>query len=99
MLELVDKIREVHEDMAKSTLPIHLTWIGLRQSIWKYIEYVLPAIIFNRAEAATLAKELYMLLLPKLGCNRNFPLLLRYNPPFLLGIDLHDPFLEHGLKN
>ena len=84
--------------MEKSPLPRHLTWIGLRQSIWKSIEYVLPATTFTRSEAATLAKELYRPLLPKLGCNRNFPLLLRYNPPFLLGIDLHDPFLEQGLR-
>ena len=98
MHELVDKVRAVHKDMAKSPLPRHLTWIGLRQSLWKSIEYVLPATTFTRAEAATLAKEFYRPLLPKLGCNRNFPLLLRYNPPYLLGLDLHDPYLEQGLK-
>ena len=37
-------------------------------------------------------------MLPKLGCNRNFPLLLRYNPPFLLGLGLHDPYIEQGLR-
>ena len=98
MHELVEKVRVVHTDMAMSPLPRHLTWICLRQSIWKSIEYVLPATTFTRAEAATLAKELYRPLLPKLGCNRNFPLLLRYNPPFLLGLDLRDPYLEQGLK-
>ena len=39
-----------------------------------------------------------MPLLPKLGCNRNVPLLMCYNPPFLLGLGLHDPFLEQGMK-
>ena len=57
MQDLIDKVRAVHKDMAKSPLPKHLTWIGLRQSIWKSIEYVLPAATLTRAEAANLAKE------------------------------------------
>ena len=51
----------------------------------------------TRKEATYLAKELYRPLLPKLGCNRNFPLQLRYNPSFLLGLDLRNPYLEQGL--
>lgn len=45
-----------------------------------------------------LAKELYWPLLPKLGCNRNFPLLLRYNASYLLGLDLRDPHVEQSFK-
>ena len=77
--------------MAQFPLPRHLAWIELRQAIWKTIEYVLPATMMSRSEATLLAKELYRPLLPKLGCNRNFPLQLRYNPSFLLGLDLRDP--------
>ena len=51
----------------------------------------------SREEAKGVAKELYRPLLPKLGCNRNFPILLRYNPSWLLGLGLYDPFLEQGL--
>ena len=51
----------------------------------------------SRKEDAILEKELYRPLLPKLGVNRNFPLLLRYNPPFLLGLDLHNLYVEQGL--
>ena len=98
MHELIATIRTIHKDMAKNPLPRHLNWIALKQSIWKTIEYVLPATTFTRAEAANLAKELYRPLLPRLGCNRNFPLLLRYNPSFLFGLGLHDPFLEQGLR-
>ena len=85
--ELISKVRTIHAAISKSPLPRHLNWIGLRQAIWKSIEYVLTATTLSREEAAQLAKELYRPLLPKLGCNRNFPLLLRYNPPFLLGKD------------
>ena len=95
--ELVEKVQGIHKSMAQSPLPRHLAWIGLRQSIWKSIEYVLPATTMSRSEATYLAKELYRPLLPKLGCNRNFPLQLRYNPSFLLGLDLCNPYLEQGL--
>ena len=84
--ELISKVRQIHSAISKSPLPRHLNWIGLRQAIWKSIEYVLTATTLSRLEAAQLAKELYRPLLPKIGCNRNFPLLLRYNPPFLLGL-------------
>ena len=45
-----------------------------------------------------MAKELYCPLLPKLGCNRNFPLLLRYNTSLLLGLALYDPDIEQGVS-
>ena len=48
-------------------------------------------------DAERFAKELYRPLLPKLGCNRNFPLCLRYNPSYLIGLDLYDPYIEHGI--
>ena len=83
--------------MLKHPLPRHLTWIALKQSIWKSIDYVLPATTLTRTEAYTLAKELYRPLLPRLGYNRNFPLLLQYNPTSLLGLGLHDPYLKQGL--
>ena len=74
--ELISTVRTIHSDMCKSPLPRHLVWIGLRQAIWKSIEYVLTATTLSRSEAAQLVKELYRPLLPKLGCNRNYPLLL-----------------------
>ena len=52
--EQVGKLRELHTDIAKCPLPRHFRWIGLKQSIWKSIEYVLPATTFTRAEAANL---------------------------------------------
>ena len=83
--------------MAQFPLPRHLAWIGLRQAIWKTIDYVLLATTMSRSKTILLAKELYRSLLPKLGCNRNFPFRLRYNPSYLLALDLCDPYLEQGL--
>ena len=60
--------------------------------------YVLPTASLNVKDCKLLAKELYRPLLPKLGCNRNFPLLLRYNPSFLLGLGLYDPDIEQGVS-
>ena len=82
--------------MRSCPLPRHSMWLSFKQSIWKSIEYTLPVTTFTKEEANKLGKELYRPLLPKLGCNRNFPLLLRYNPPHLLGLGLKDPWFEQG---
>ena len=76
-LELIIKVSQVHYEINKSPLPMHLIWIGLRQATWKSIEHVLEVTTILRKESDRLVKELHRLLLPKLGCNRNFPLLLR----------------------
>ena len=76
-LEVLNKkIQAVHQSLEKHPLPRHLAWIGLRQAVWKTVEYVLPAMKLSFKEAHSLAKELYRPLLPMLGCNRNFPLFL-----------------------
>ena len=97
-LEVLNKkIQAVHQSLEKHPLPRHLAWIGLRQAVWKTVEYVLPAMKLSFKEAHSLAKELYRPLLPMLGCNRNFPLCLRYNPPHLMGLGLRDPYVEQGI--
>ena len=95
---IIQKIRSTYQVLDKYPVPRHLVWLGLRQSLWKSIEYVLPATTMSKEDANFIAKELYRPLLPKLGCNRNFPIALRYNPSWLLGLGLYDPFLEQGLS-
>ena len=51
----------------------------------------------SEKNAHTLSTEMYRPILPKLGCNRNFPLLLRYNSSHLLGLNLPDPYVEQGV--
>lgn len=43
-------------------------------------------------------KELYRPLLPKLGCNRNYPLLLRYCTADLMGLGLYNMYWEQGIS-
>ena len=95
--EPIQKIRTSHQVMNRFLVPQHLAWIGLYQSIWNFIEYVMPATIMGRKYVTHLATELYHKLLPQLGCNRNFTLLLRYNHIFILGLGLSDPYLEQSL--
>ena len=77
--ELIKKIRAVHLELDANPLPRHLVWMGFKQALWSSISYVLPAMSLTKQDALQLNKEIYRRLLPKLGCNRNFPLLLRYN--------------------
>ena len=95
---LIEKIQSFHTAMEAKPLPRHLCWMALRHALWRSIDYVLPAISLSQDQAHSLAKELYRPILPKLGCNRNFPLLLRYNPPSLMGLGLSDPYVEQGLS-
>ena len=93
---LLAKIKDTHSSLSKQPLPRHLTWIALRQAIWKSVDYVLPATTFTSSESRELATALYRPILSRLGCNRNFPLLLRYNPPHLFGLGLFNPYWEQG---
>lgn len=94
---LIGKINSFLQSMENSPLPRHLTWTALRQGLWPSIAYVLPVMSLSWDESDQLAKVLYRPILPKLGCNRNYPKLMRYNSPGLLGLGLHDPYIEQGL--
>ena len=67
--------------------------------MWKSIEYVLIATTFTEKECAQISKELYRPLLPKLGWNRNLPLLLRYNDVSLMSLGLANPYWEQGFSH
>ena len=67
--------------------------------MWKSIEYILTATTFTEKECEQLCKELYRPLMPKLGCNRNFPLALRYNSASLMGLELANPYWEQGFAH
>ena len=95
---LITKIRDAHTTLEQAPLPRHLLWMGLKQAIWPSIAYVLPAISLSSQEIHTLAKELYRPILSRLGCNWNYPPLLRYNPSYLLGLNLFDPYIEQGIS-
>ena len=94
---LLDKIRNFHMAMEKKPLPRKLCWIALKGALWRSIDYVLPAISISKQQCTRLASELYRPLLPKLGCNRNYPKLLRYNAPHFMGLGLMDPYVQQGL--
>ena len=87
---LIEKVQKLHIELEAHPLPRHLVWMGFRQAIWPSIAYVLPAMSLCKRDAMELNKALYRPLLPKLGCNRKFPLLLRYNPPHHMGLGLFD---------
>ena len=94
---LLDKIRYFHTAMEKKPLPRKLCWISLKGALWRSIDYVLPAISLSKQQCTRLASELYRPLLPKLGCNRNYPKLLRYNAAHFMGLGLMDPYVQQGL--
>ena len=58
MSELIKKVKHIHFEITKTPLPRHLNWIGLRQTIWKSIEYILTATTLSRHGFVYLAKEL-----------------------------------------
>ena len=96
--ELLNKIRKVHNSLIESTLSRKLTCKGFKQALWPSISYVLPVASLNEKDGHRISTELYRPLLPKIGCNRNYPNLLKYNPPYLLGLNLYDPYIEHGIE-
>ena len=64
----------------------------------KHVEHMLAATNFSRNKDAQLATKLHRPLLPTLGYNENLLLILRCNPPFILGLEWYDPYPEQGLR-
>jgi hypothetical protein len=78
-------------------LPRHLFRTGFDSVISASIRYSLPATTFSLAQAVSITKPLYSLLLPRLGAVRTFPGVFRYAPLSLQGLNLPHLYVEQGI--
>ena len=69
-------------------------WATLKRTVWASLGYALPAISLTEKQSKSLCTTLYGPLLAKLGCNRNYPLSLRHNLVWMLGLNLPEPYIE-----
>ena len=90
------KVKTWATNISASALDRSLVWTGLRGTIWKTIEYVLPFAHFNKTQWISLHKHLYRPVLPKAGATRSFPLILRYAPAAFYGLGLPDGEILQG---
>eukprot|EP00978_Attheya_sp_CCMP212_P027693 scaffold93357_cov35-Attheya_sp.AAC.1 len=75
----------------------NLAWRAFRGTIWKTVDYVLPATTFTEAQCDALIKPVYREILPNLGANRNFPNAYRCAPNKYYGLALPHPYVEQGI--
>eukprot|EP00978_Attheya_sp_CCMP212_P019344 scaffold54142_cov31-Attheya_sp.AAC.1 len=75
----------------------NLAWKAFRGTIWKTVDYVLPATTFMEAQSQALIKPVYHEILPSLGANRNFPHAYRCAPNKYFGLALPDAYDEQGI--
>eukprot|EP00978_Attheya_sp_CCMP212_P008749 scaffold20541_cov58-Attheya_sp.AAC.4 len=75
----------------------NLAWKAFRGTIWKTVDYVLPATMFTEEQCNTLIKPVYCEVLPNVGANRNFPNAFRCAPNKYYGLALPHPYDEQGI--
>eukprot|EP00978_Attheya_sp_CCMP212_P046093 scaffold373619_cov63-Attheya_sp.AAC.1 len=75
----------------------NLAWKAFRGTIWKSVDYVLPATTFTEEQCNTLIKPVYCEILPNLGANCNLPNTFRCAPNKSYGLALPHPYDEQGI--
>jgi len=93
---LKDKISQWKLALSCGKLPRGLSWRGFRSMIWPSLHYPLLAMMFSPTQGEALTSQFITVLLPFLGCARNFPMVLRHSPPAYFGLHLPHVYWEQG---
>jgi len=94
---LQSKSKEWEVALRQGFLPRSLAWLALHCVIWPGLRYPLAVTSFTESQALSITCRLYQTLLPRLGVNRHYPLVLRHIPAKFYGLGLPQPYWEQGL--
>jgi len=79
-------------------LPCHLLWTMVHHILWPFFHYPLSVMSLNSSQEVQTVSKLYQVLLPQLGMNCHFPMVLRYALPQHHGLGLPNPYWEQGIS-
>lgn len=97
MAVLKDKADAWGTKIKEGWLPRNLAHHGLHHMIWASLKDPLPACTITNKDGETITRELYKCFLPKLGANRNYPIVYRHAPPSLQGLGLPSIYVEQAI--
>jgi len=81
------------------SLPRPLVWLAMTTTIFKTIEYPLPATTFTETECHAIIRPILMAGLPASGIARTFPRALVHGPVRFQGLGLPDPWATQGTQH
>ena len=77
----------------------HDAALAIKTTISKTWAYPLPATTFSYSDTLDIMVSAYKAVLPKMGCNRNLPLVYRYAPVSVQGLGLPHVFSLQGIAH
>ena len=75
------------------------TWIALKSTIVKSIEYPLAATSLSNQECTSVMDQILKAALPRANIVHNFARAVLYGPTQYQGLGLHDPFISQGIRH
>ncbi len=75
----------------------HLLWTMVHHVLWPLLCYPLSITSLSPSQAPQTVTKLYQVLLPRLGINHHFPMVLRCALPQFHSLRLLNPYWEQGL--
>ena len=75
------------------------TWVALKTTIWKSLEYPLPATSFSESEITSITGPLYKAVLPRCGYSGTFPRDVLHGPKELQGLGLDNLFDKQYIRH
>ena len=74
-------------------------WIALKTTIWKSLEYPLPATTFTKDELSSITGPLYKTVLPRCGYASSFPRDVLHGPKELQGLGLDNLYDKQYIRH
>ena len=107
---LSDKAQKWMEFVRVGGLDWSSCWIALKTTIWKSLEYPLPATTFSKEDISSITGPLYKTILPRCGYAASFPRDVLHGPKSVQGLGLDNLYdkqyirhvkdiLDYGHKN
>jgi len=94
---MLGKIEDFGKAFQDSWVPRKMAWMGLQTMIWPSVTFLLAACTFSPQECEELTKELWILMVSKLGIARSFPHAYLHAPLCLQGLNFPHAEIEEGI--
>ena len=96
--ELTGKLTSWQGNIKNGYLHRRVIWRAFWSTIWRTIQYPLPAMTMTPEEGDALLHKFYREILPNMGVNRNLPRVYRHAPTTYQGLGLPEGFMEQTIE-
>jgi len=96
---MLQKIKDFGKAFRDSWVPWKMEWMGFCTMIWPSVTFLLADCTFSPEECKELTKELWKLMVSKLGIARYFPHAYIHAPLCLQGLNFPHAEIKEGIQH